>query len=65
MDDSIENDGAGTSECLQRHASQQEVKDELESSDDDGRPPLEANMNRIKPFELQSNRESDSESDTE
>ncbi|XWS74479.1 hypothetical protein CRYUN_Cryun01aG0001500 [Craigia yunnanensis] len=25
MDDSIENDGGGTSECLQRHTSQQEV----------------------------------------
>lgn len=67
MDDSIENDGGATSECLQRDISQQEVKDELESSndDDDGLPPLEANLNRIKPFEQQSESESNSESDTE
>ncbi|XP_022764878.1 probable RNA-binding protein EIF1AD [Durio zibethinus] len=60
LDDSIENDGGTTSEYLQ-----QEVKDEFESSDDDGLPPLEANLNRIKPFELQSDRESDSGSDTD
>ncbi|XVE90956.1 hypothetical protein DITRI_Ditri20bG0117300 [Diplodiscus trichospermus] len=65
MDDSIENEGGGSSESLQRHTSQQEVKDEFESSDDDGLPPLEANMNRIKPFELQSDRESYSGSDTD
>ena len=65
LDDSIENDGGGSSESLQGHTSQQEVKDEFESSDDDGLPPLEANMNRIKPFELQSDRESDSGSDTD
>ncbi|XWS65621.1 hypothetical protein CRYUN_Cryun05aG0129500 [Craigia yunnanensis] len=65
LDDSIENDGGSSSESLQRRTSQQEVKDEFESSDDDGLPPLEANMNRIKPFELQSDRESDSGSDTD
>ncbi|XP_022745312.1 probable RNA-binding protein EIF1AD isoform X2 [Durio zibethinus] len=64
MDDSIENGGA-TSECLQRHTSKQELNDELESSDDNGLPPLEANLNRIKPYEMQSDSESDSESDTE
>ncbi|XVF81924.1 hypothetical protein PTKIN_Ptkin16aG0001500 [Pterospermum kingtungense] len=65
IDDSIENDGGATSGSLQRHTSPQEVKDELESSDDDGLPPLEANLNRIRPFELQSDNESNSESDTE
>ncbi|EOY20189.1 hypothetical protein QUC31_005786 [Theobroma cacao] len=65
LDDLVENDGGATSECLQRHPSQQEVEDELESSDDDGLPPLEANLNRIKPFELQSDRESDSGSDSD
>ncbi|OMO89956.1 Translation initiation factor 1A (eIF-1A) [Corchorus olitorius] len=64
LDDSIE-DGGATSEGLQRHTSQEEVKDEIDSSDDDGLPPLEANLNRIKPFELQSDGESDSESDTD
>ncbi|CAK7340001.1 unnamed protein product [Dovyalis caffra] len=39
-------------------------ENELDSSDDDGLPPLEANMNRIKPPELeQSDTESDSGSD--
>ncbi|XVE86023.1 hypothetical protein DITRI_Ditri18aG0002900 [Diplodiscus trichospermus] len=65
MHDSIENDGGATSECLQRPISQEEVKDELESSGDNGLPPLEANLNRIKPFESQSESESSSDSDTE
>lgn len=34
---------------------------ELNSSDDDGLPPLEANMNRMRPAELQSGTESDSD----
>ncbi|XVF24304.1 hypothetical protein REPUB_Repub13aG0116200 [Reevesia pubescens] len=57
LDDAIENEGGGSSK--------QEEKDELESSDDDGLPPLEANLNRIKPFELQSDSESESGSDTD
>jgi len=41
-------------------------ENELESSDDDGLPPLEANMNRIKPPEWeQSDTESNSGSDTD
>lgn len=43
----------------------QEEENELESSDDEGLPPLEANTNRIKPFEAQSDVESDSNSDTD
>ncbi|XP_058110682.1 uncharacterized protein LOC131253626 [Magnolia sinica] len=42
---------------LQRPLSQLEV--ESNSSDDDGLPPLEANTNRIRPHELQSDSESD------
>ena len=34
----------------------------VNSSDDDGLPPLEANLNRVRPFELQSDTESDSDS---
>lgn len=33
--------------------------------DDDGLPPLEANTNRVKPLELQTELESDSGSDTD
>ncbi|GFY84448.1 nucleic acid-binding, OB-fold-like protein [Actinidia rufa] len=40
---------------------QDEIGNELNSSDDDGLPPIEANMNRRKPLELQSDPESDSE----
>lgn len=65
LDDSNENDGGATSESLQRDTTSIEVNDEIESSDDDGLPPLEANLNRIRPFELQSDRESDSGSDTD
>lgn len=46
-----------------KNTSQQE-DDELDASDDDGLPPLEANMNRIKPPEFQSD-ESDSGSETD
>lgn len=34
---------------------------ELNTSDDDGLPPLEANVNRMRPAELQSDTESDSD----
>ncbi|XP_059666860.1 uncharacterized protein LOC132312498 [Cornus florida] len=37
-------------------------ENELDSSDDDELPPIEANMNRIKPLELQSDTESNSDS---
>lgn len=41
-------------------------ENELESSDDDGLPPLEANMNRIRPPQLeQSDTENESGSDTD
>ncbi|RDX82566.1 putative RNA-binding protein EIF1AD [Mucuna pruriens] len=43
--------------------SQQE--NELEGSDDDGLPPLEANTNRIRPFELLTDEDSESSSDTD
>ncbi|MBA0571013.1 hypothetical protein Golob_004609 [Gossypium lobatum] len=65
LDDSNENDGGATSESLQRDTTPIEVNDEIESSDEDGLPPLEANLNRIRPFELQSDRESNSGSDTD
>lgn len=45
--------------------SHQEDDNEDYSSDDEDLPPLEANMNRIKPFELQSEEDSDSGSDTD
>jgi hypothetical protein len=41
----------------------QEEENEVECSDDEGLPPIEANTNRIKPFEVQSDVESDSSSD--
>ncbi|KAK8492239.1 hypothetical protein V6N13_050349 [Hibiscus sabdariffa] len=64
LDDSNENDGGTSSKILQTDTTLVEVKNEIESSDDDdGLPPLEANLNRLKPFELQSDRESDSGSD--
>ncbi|KAK8623572.1 hypothetical protein V6N13_118455 [Hibiscus sabdariffa] len=56
LDDSNENGGT-TSKILQRDTTPVEVKNEIESSnDDDGLPPLEANLNRLMPFELQSDR---------
>ncbi|KAG6658635.1 probable RNA-binding protein EIF1AD isoform X3 [Carya illinoinensis] len=41
----------------------QQEEDELESSDEEGLPPIEVNTNRIKPFELLSDAESVSSSD--
>lgn len=49
-------------ELNETSASQQE--NELEDSDDDGLPPLEANTNRLRPFELQADEDSES-SDTD
>ncbi|KAG6718848.1 hypothetical protein I3842_04G174100 [Carya illinoinensis] len=51
-----------SSGSLRGKTSQQE-EDELESSDEEGLPPIEVNINRIKPFELLSDAESDSGSD--
>ncbi|GAV67779.1 eIF-1a domain-containing protein [Cephalotus follicularis] len=48
---------------LHRDTSQQEDTDD--DDDDDELPPLEANTNRIKPFELPSDAEPDSGSDTD
>lgn len=42
---------------------QEENEHEL-SDEDDGLPPLEANTNRIRPFELQSDTESESDQDS-
>ncbi|XP_041001031.1 probable RNA-binding protein EIF1AD [Juglans microcarpa x Juglans regia] len=47
---------------LRGQTSQQE-ENELESSDEEGLPPIEVNTNRIKPFELLSDAESNSGSD--
>lgn len=58
----VADDSNGSS--LQKLTSHQE-ENELELSDDDGLPPLEANTNRIRPFELQSDKESDSNSDSD
>ncbi|CAJ1974536.1 unnamed protein product [Sphenostylis stenocarpa] len=50
-------------ESNETSASQQE--NEPEDSDDDGLPPLEANTNRMRPFELQADEDSESSSDTD
>ncbi|KAL6571768.1 hypothetical protein OROHE_002637 [Orobanche hederae] len=42
-----------------------ETENEDDSSDDDGLPPLEANMNRVRPIECQSDPESDSDTESE
>ncbi|KAL6191949.1 hypothetical protein ACLB2K_038338 [Fragaria x ananassa] len=52
---------------LKGHTSKQEGNandNEDDSSDDDGLPPLEANMNRMRPAEWQSEEESDSGTDS-
>ncbi|PON49809.1 Translation initiation factor 1A (eIF-1A) [Parasponia andersonii] len=48
---------------IERETCQQE-EEELESRDDDGLPPLEANTNRIRPFELHVESDSGSDSDS-
>jgi len=48
---------------LRGQTSQQEEENELAYSDDEGLPPIEANTNRINPFEFQPDGESDSSSD--
>lgn len=51
-------------EDLQREGALQ-AENELNSSDDDGLPPLEANTNRLRPAEFQLDRDSDSDSDSD
>ncbi|KAJ8552888.1 hypothetical protein K7X08_020281 [Anisodus acutangulus] len=45
----------------QSHKSQMDENED--SSDDDGLPPLEANTNRLNPFQRESDTESDSDTD--
>lgn len=52
-----------SNEKLHGNTSQPEI--ERDSSDDDGLPPLEANTNRLRPFELQMEEDSESNSDTD
>lgn len=52
-----------SSQNLERHASQT-CGDDEEDEEDDGLPPLEANTNRLKPFQLESDTEQDSDSDS-
>ncbi|KAJ7965165.1 Nucleic acid-binding, OB-fold [Quillaja saponaria] len=47
------------------HTNTSQRENGIDSSDDDGLPPLQANANRIKPIEIQSDSESDSCSDTD
>lgn len=43
----------------------EEIEEELGSDEDDGLPPLEANTNRNRPYELHSDNNSDADSDSE
>ena len=52
-----------TKESMQTNTFQQ--VNETHSSDDDGLPPLEANTNRMRPFELQVDSDSESGSETD
>lgn len=45
--------------------SQHENEMEMSDDDDDGLPPLEANTNRMRPFELHSDENLESNSDTD
>lgn len=47
----------------ERTTAQQENEDD--TSDDDGLPPLEANTNRMRPFELHGDEDFESNSDTD
>lgn len=55
VDDSNEN--------LHGSTSQQENERDSSDDDDDGLPPLEANTNRMRPFESQTDEDSESSSD--
>ncbi|XP_027339215.1 probable RNA-binding protein EIF1AD [Abrus precatorius] len=50
-------------DSYERTTAQQE--NEMDASDDDGLPPLEANTNRMRPFELQADADSESSSDAD
>ncbi|KAL6562604.1 hypothetical protein OROGR_003611 [Orobanche gracilis] len=54
---------------LKGHTSTQQINEtqneDDSSDDDDGLPPLEANMNRVRPIECQSDPESDSDTESE
>ncbi|PIA26775.1 hypothetical protein AQUCO_08900023v1 [Aquilegia coerulea] len=52
-----------TSDNAHPHILVPETAEELNSSDDDELPPLQANLNRIRPAELSSESESDSDSE--
>ncbi|XP_065871160.1 uncharacterized protein [Euphorbia lathyris] len=54
-----------TNGSLQKSIKEEEVNHELDSSDEDGLPPLEANTNRVKPPQYESDSESNSGSDTD
>ncbi|WCJ20106.1 Nucleic acid-binding OB-fold-like protein [Euphorbia peplus] len=54
-----------TNVSLQKSTEEEKVDDELDSSDEDGLPPLEANTNRVKPPSYESDSESNSGSDTD
>ncbi|OWM87939.1 hypothetical protein CDL15_Pgr000356 [Punica granatum] len=49
----------------QTSEAEEEKENDSDCSEDDGLPPLEANTNRIRPFELHTDTESDSDSDTD
>lgn len=51
-----------SNEKLNGNTSQPEIERDS-SDDDDGLPPLEANTNRLRPFELQMEEDSESNSD--
>ncbi|CAL9029016.1 unnamed protein product [Prunus brigantina] len=55
----------GCNASLQGDTTSQQEENELDSSDDDGPPSLEANTNRMKPVDWKSDTESNSDSDTD
>lgn len=52
-------------ESSQIPVTQQDDDGEIDSSDDDGMPPLEANTNRLTPFGVKCDAETDSGSDSD
>ncbi|KAI9075902.1 hypothetical protein K1719_042182 [Acacia pycnantha] len=54
-----------SNEKLNGNTSQPEIEGDSSDVDDDGLPPLEANTNRLRPFELQMEEDSESNSDTD
>ncbi|CAB4279260.1 unnamed protein product [Prunus armeniaca] len=55
----------GCNASLQGDTTSQQEENELDSSDDDGLPPLEANTNRMKPVDWKSDTESNSDLNTD